>query len=184
MKRALAITFALFALALGHVQAVTFTDWIAGYPGIVDATPAGDPDADGLSNLLEYAFADLDPTVIDNGSPVLPQMVFGLRTGSDIPWRDLTAITFDGVNLPRTGFYYLGLRYKPRAGTEGLRWRPQYSWFAANLEFWVDGRATFLQPTTPDGDGYVVRWLQGMFNGASPPPKAFARMQVILEETP
>jgi hypothetical protein len=180
MKRILAITFALFALALGHVQAVTFAEWIAGFPGIADATPAGDPDADGMENMLEYAFADLDPTVMDNGSATLPQMVFGLRTGSDIPWRDLTAITYDGSNLPRTGFYYLGLRYKPRADTEGLRWRPQYSWFAGELRYWVDGRATFLPPTAPDGDGYVVRWLQGMFRGASPPPKAFARMQIVL----
>lgn len=32
-----------------------FTSWIAGFPGLSDTTPLGDPDADGVCNLLEYA---------------------------------------------------------------------------------------------------------------------------------
>lgn len=31
-----------------------FASWAASYPGLTDATPNGDPDHDGISNLLEY----------------------------------------------------------------------------------------------------------------------------------
>ncbi|MBB5351927.1 autotransporter-associated beta strand protein [Haloferula luteola] len=31
-----------------------YSSWIAGFPGITDASPDADPDQDGLSNLLEY----------------------------------------------------------------------------------------------------------------------------------
>ncbi|GAA5484517.1 hypothetical protein Hsar01_03761 [Haloferula sargassicola] len=38
-----------------------YSTWVAEYPGLSDATPEGDPDMDGLVNLLEYVL-DGDPT--------------------------------------------------------------------------------------------------------------------------
>ncbi|MCW1916291.1 autotransporter-associated beta strand repeat-containing protein [Luteolibacter sp. GHJ8] len=39
-------------------------DWAAGYPGLADTTPDGDPDRDGMTNLMEYTLAG-DPGVPD-----------------------------------------------------------------------------------------------------------------------
>ena len=40
----------------------TYTAWIAGYPGLSDTTPTGNPSNDGITNLVKYALG-LDPTV-------------------------------------------------------------------------------------------------------------------------
>jgi len=40
----------------------SFSNWIAGYSGLSDTTPSGNPSHDGLSNLVKYALG-LDPTV-------------------------------------------------------------------------------------------------------------------------
>ena len=42
------------------VTALDFTDWISGYPGLADEEMDGDPDGDGIVNLIEY-FCGLDP---------------------------------------------------------------------------------------------------------------------------
>jgi len=42
----------------------TFERWINRFEGLTDATPAGDPDGDGLTNAEEY-FMGLDPTLND-----------------------------------------------------------------------------------------------------------------------
>ena len=49
-------------------SATDFAAWIAGYPGLSDATSAGDPDNDGLANLTEY-FMGLSP--VDGSSSAL-----------------------------------------------------------------------------------------------------------------
>ena len=36
------------------VMALSFSEWLAHYSGISDPRPAGDPDSDGVSNLMEY----------------------------------------------------------------------------------------------------------------------------------
>ena len=43
------------------VTAPSLSDWAAQHPGLTDSTPSGDPDGDGVSNLMEY-FMGLDPT--------------------------------------------------------------------------------------------------------------------------
>lgn len=46
-----------------------YSAWAAGFPGLSDASSAGDPDRDGVSNLLEYALAG-NPTLA--GAAILP----------------------------------------------------------------------------------------------------------------
>jgi len=61
----------------GQVKLVKsgYTAWAAGFAGLTDATPGGDPDHDGISNLLEYVLGG-DPRV--SSSSILPtQAVVG-----------------------------------------------------------------------------------------------------------
>jgi len=53
----------------------TFSQWIAGFEGIADATAAADPDGDGVANAMEY-FMGLDPTA-DDAAGAVAQHVFG-----------------------------------------------------------------------------------------------------------
>jgi len=61
----------------GQVKLVKsgYTAWAGGFAGLTDATPGGDPDHDGISNLLEYVLGG-DPRV--SSSSILPtQSVVG-----------------------------------------------------------------------------------------------------------
>jgi hypothetical protein len=166
------------ALALAPARALTFGEWCGDNGIAVD--PAGDPDGDRIINVMEYALADTNPNRGDDSS-VLPRMVFGLRApGTALPWNDSTVIVYAGEEPPLTGSYYIGLRYKPRADTEGLRWLPQYSWFSANMRAWLDGQAVFLSPVAHT-DGHFIMWMLGMFRADAPPDRAFARMRVTLD---
>lgn len=52
------------------VATAGFTSWIDGFtfaPG-ADKTPSGDPDGDGVSNLVEYALAGFNPTLPDGAT--------------------------------------------------------------------------------------------------------------------
>ncbi|WP_367870198.1 beta strand repeat-containing protein [Luteolibacter sp. Populi] len=61
--------FILLAVATGY------TEWLAGYPGLVDTTADGDSDKDGIANVLEYILGG-DPTL--NSSALLPtQQIVG-----------------------------------------------------------------------------------------------------------
>lgn len=56
------------------VTRITMADWTTGYPGLGDTTPEGDPDRDGMTNLMEYTLA---------GNPGLPD-------SSKLPFQTLT----------------------------------------------------------------------------------------------
>lgn len=50
-----------------------FLDWInATWPSLSDKTPTGDPDGDGIENLLEYILKDGDPST--SGTAILPTL--------------------------------------------------------------------------------------------------------------
>jgi len=53
------------------VTPLAYADWLANYPGLVDASATGDPDGDGISNLMEY-FSGLSPAAA-NGNGVTVQ---------------------------------------------------------------------------------------------------------------
>ncbi len=50
-----------------------YGDWASSYPGLVDSTPGGDPDGDGVANAMEY-FLGLDPTLHDAAGSVVQQV--------------------------------------------------------------------------------------------------------------
>ncbi len=49
-------------IAVTTPAASTYASWVASYPTLIDTSPSADPENDGISNLLAYAF-NLDPTV-------------------------------------------------------------------------------------------------------------------------
>ena len=51
------------------IRPLNFEEWIASFVGIGDPSPGGDPDRDGLPNLVEYAF-DLDPLIAESPPPI------------------------------------------------------------------------------------------------------------------
>jgi len=52
------------------VASMSLANWVAGFPGLADSSAAGDPDGDGIPNLLEYVFGSNPGT----GDPaILPQ---------------------------------------------------------------------------------------------------------------
>lgn len=180
MSRLVSILVALL-VAFATAQAVTYDEWIATFPSITNPAPEADPDQDGMANLTEFALADCDPTAPDIASK-LPELVFGTRDqGTALPIDDLTVIEYFGQDVPKTGYYYAGLRYKPRANTEGITWLPQYSWWTANLGAWLDGRAAFLPPTEPDGQGRRIRYMAGMFDAETNTKSLFLRLKLVKQ---
>jgi hypothetical protein len=64
---------------------VGFASWIAGYPGLSVSTPSGDPDGDGLPNLVEYLLHNQSPATADAATAV----VFGHAPGQiTLTWRE------------------------------------------------------------------------------------------------
>ena len=75
------------ATGILSLTASGFFDWIGWFYGLSDITPGGDPDRDGISNLLEYVLGG-DPSLSDPGIlPVLdasgPDFVFTFTRRAD-----------------------------------------------------------------------------------------------------
>jgi hypothetical protein len=171
------------ALLATPARALTYSNWITNYT-VSDATLAGDPDGDRIPNIIEFALAGLDPSRVDSAGG-LTRMVFGVRTNTNsvIPWRDVSVITTTTNAVPpRDHFFYLGIAFTPRADVEGIRIRPQYAWWAANLGAWLDGRGVFLRPVANGTNGEVIQWMQGMFRPSAPPGSSYVRL--LVEERP
>jgi autotransporter-associated beta strand protein len=62
--------YALDVATAGQIKLIKttggYTAWADGFPGLTDKTPGGDPDGDGIKNLLEYVIGG-DPRVSSTG---------------------------------------------------------------------------------------------------------------------
>lgn len=59
------------------VAPMTFEDWVGGFVGLADSTPGGDPDGDGIPNLMEYVLGG-NPGL--NDSTILPTLQMNIDT--------------------------------------------------------------------------------------------------------
>jgi len=79
-----------FQLTISSSNANGFASWIAGYPGLSDTSALGDPDKDGIANIVEY-YMGLQPDthgstgiVLSNGlagSPPTLSMIYSRSNG-------------------------------------------------------------------------------------------------------
>jgi len=73
------------------VTAPSLSDWAAQHPGLTDSTPTGDPDGDGVPNLMEY-FMGLDPVSASGEVPGYG-MVMSNPTTMSLTYRRAKGIT-------------------------------------------------------------------------------------------
>ena len=101
--------------------------------------PFEDPDGDGISNFLEYAFGG-DPNspslVSEAGTPIMPQVRMVEERGLfwfEIIWRQVNGATTGTLASPVGGFIMRDIKYIPQ--------------ISFNLRTWSDGSAidTFKQ---------------------------------------
>ena len=136
---------------LSEARALTYAEWIAGYPSITgNATLAtADPDGDTITNLMEYALDGMSPTAFSGNSPSLPKVYFSLRA-EDGTYGTPTATAPTPAAVAAAGSYHLLIRWKPRSGITDLRYVPQTN--QKDLEHWGWGDSAVT--TWTDGDGY------------------------------
>lgn len=123
---------------------------------LVDKTPEGDPDHDGLSNLMEYAFG-ADPAVSSplntEGTAVTPAI-------------SRTAATWSIRYARRTDATARGLVYTPEYADASMLWSTTAP---AGVSF---------HSTPPSANGMVVTTITMPLPG----PVRFARVRVTLSE--
>ena len=131
-----------------------FAAWIANFPGLTDSTPAGDPDHDGISNLLEFVLG---------GSPVAPDRIIAPAFSS-------TATDFVFTfrrRMDSKANVVLSVEY----GTDLLHWNsiviPAVSGILGVLNF------TITQES-PSAESVIVRIPKGTN------PEIFARLKAFV----
>ncbi len=112
----------LAPLEIGSAALAAYETWAEGL-GLTDeeAAPLADPDADGLVNLLEYAFGG-SPRVADSPSlyTVTPSLDPSGHTMITVAYRQREG----GVGTPGIDYTADGLRYTVEASTDLQTWRP------------------------------------------------------------
>ena len=146
-----------------------FTVWMATHwPGLTDKTPTGDPDSDGLSNLMEYAFGT-NPRVSSAA-----QIVY-----------DGTSVTTPGTPkmIEEGGMYYAVFGRRADYLTAGLSYTVEFS---ADLEngYWVTSTVD-PEPITATGEILAVRVpYPGLIDSAQGPQKARFFRVGVSQTTP
>ncbi|NDV61608.1 hypothetical protein G0Q06_04015 [Puniceicoccales bacterium CK1056] len=141
---------------------ITYATWIAGFPSLTgsNALATGDPEKDGIVNLLEYAF-NLNPTVPDaaaleiNGASGLPRM----------------ELTTDGSES------HLILEFVRRTNSSDLI---EASEFSPAMDSWGAGSLITTTPISSEFERVLVQDPTGLSAGTS----RFGRIRVELETGP
>lgn len=167
------LTFFILLCAFS-AKAETFAEWADSY-GLTgdDAAYDADPDFDRIPNLLEYAFAGLDPTVINSAPSTLPQQGWLRQTGEnrgDWEWVDI-----DQRSYGLSGVWHSGLRWQVRPGIEGVRFVPQLA-DQDSLTHWFDGRSAWIIQSVPGNVLQAVAITQGNRN-----ERFFMRVKVVVD---
>lgn len=135
-------------LAISGQGNAHYQSWASG-KGLVDLSPAADPDGDGLSNYEEYFF-NTDPLVRTQGSLLSPGI-------AQIATNRYFTVTFR--HLRSTGASY------------HAQWSPDL----ANWSFFADGYEVVVPDVDGDGSTDLVRVLRYIGPGE---PKGFIRITV------
>ncbi|MDB6133199.1 MAG: regulator of chromosome condensation [Verrucomicrobiales bacterium] len=142
--------------------------WRRGQFGAEAANPAisgwnSDPDADGIPNLLEFAFNSLP---LKPGIPVLSDTA-GMH---GLPWI--------GVDRKPSGESFLVIRYLrlKNAMVEGLSYRPEFSSTPARAESW---KAATANHTVESVDGV---WERVTVEEPMAAPALFGRVRITFSE--
>lgn len=181
MKTVIFLAAALWFFAGEACRALTFEEWIAGYPQVTgaDAGQLGDPDKDGIPNLIEYALEGCSPLAFDQ--PRMPVGVQGVRVLPDLPFANPAAIERRTGAVPAGEWVHFGLRFKPRAGVEDVRFSLCYGDTKGGLHRWMDGDGVGVM-TEPDAQGYRILWHLAAWNfdqtKRAAPKSAFYKLKV------
>ncbi|MEO5714509.1 MAG: M36 family metallopeptidase [Luteolibacter sp.] len=119
---------------------------------------AGDPDRDGISNLLEYAL-DLNPAAADPS---------GLPT---------TALLIK----PADGLKYLTFHYRRRIERDGLQYIVETSLGLGNPAWDSSGTDVEEISATPNGDGITEDCIVRILPSAGSTPHKFVRLRVLAD---
>ena len=147
----------VFAILPQSSRAITYADWIASYGLSGDAAAyAADPDVDGLPNLIEYALDTGSPIVNSGLQPAAPVYGRVKRTGNALgAWEWVgTGNASGGLS----GVFHSSLRWRPRPGTEGIRYQPEIS---PDLYAWYSGRSAVLNESIPGNIVQSTAIMQG-----------------------
>lgn len=138
---------------LNVIEQTTFATWIAGFGPLADPSPEGDPDADGLPNLVEYAL-NLDPSsssgpsaIVAEFSPPAISLTYRVFTrhgdvaltpewstspdGTD-PWRTAGILVDELETTADTRLFRASLTIDPMAPLRFLRLRASFASLVPN----------------------------------------------------
>ncbi|MFP6873049.1 MAG: hypothetical protein VCA55_06005 [Verrucomicrobiales bacterium] len=126
-----AIFFDNFKIAGTPISVDSYESWIQ-LTTSYDLNDEGyfleDPDADGLSNYLEYAFggdAEVPGWTASSGQPLMPRGRVVEESGQlwfEMTWRQLNEPTGGTLDSPYGGFNLFDIKYIPQFSQDGINW--------------------------------------------------------------